>query len=193
MTMMTTRVLKQHRQLRRHARRAKTLNRVAAVDDVAVVAAVAVVVMKSKRRHLQAALPIQLAILWILMTTSARLCSKKIRKISSACQLAAQRLNVVFRTSLLRRRLESLSRRTTQTMKRKRVMTLSDRQRAKAVQAVRDAAAAVAEGVVEDAKTPANPFVRKNARPPVYDARCAMKIVWTTTRMTTIWPVTMLI
>jgi len=185
MTMMT-RVLKQHRQLRRHARRAKTLNRVAAVDDVAVVAAVAVVVMKSKRRHLQAALPIQLAILWILMTTSARLCSKKIRKISSACQLAAQRLNVVFRTSLLRRR-------TTQTMKRKRVMTLSDRQRAKAVQAVRDAAAAVAEGVVEDAKTPANPFVRKNARPPVYDARCAMKIVWTTTRMTTIWPVTMLI
>ena len=90
-TMMTkkTRSLKRLRQLLQHARRAKTLRHVVGGDDVVVAAAGAVVVMKSKRLHQQVTLEITLATLWTLMMTSARSCSKKIRKISSACQLAA--------------------------------------------------------------------------------------------------------
>jgi len=74
------------------------------------------------------------------------------------------------------------------TRKTKRVMTLNAPNRAKAVRAVRVVAAAVVEAVVEAAKNPLHPFVRKNAQPPAPDVRCVMKTTW---MMTMIWQTTM--
>ena len=90
--------------------------------------------------------------------------------------------------SLLRRRLESLSR-TIPTMKTKRAKTLNDRQRAKAARTVRDVVDEVAEDVVEAATMLPNLCALKNVRRPAHDVRRVMKTTWTT--MMTIWPLTM--
>jgi len=148
----------------------------------------AVVVMKSKRRQQLATWLMPQATLWILTMTSVRSCLRKTRKISSACQLAASWLSVAFRMSLLRRRLESLNR-TIPMMETKRVKTLSDRKKAKIVRIVRDADGEDAGGVVEAAKIPAIPFVRKSSRSPARDVRRRMKT--TSTKMMTIWKLTM--
>lgn len=75
-------------------------------------------------------------------------------------------------------------------MKTKMVKMPNDRQRAKVVLAVRDVVDEVDVGAVEDGKNPANPFVRKNALPPVHAVRRAMKTTWTMSMMMTIWQLT---
>lgn len=187
-TTMMMKSLKRLPQLRHHALRVKTLDRVVAGDDVVVGGVGVVVVMKSKRQHHLVKRLMPPGTWWILTMTSARSCLRKIWKILSVCQLAVSRLSVASRMSHLRRRLGGRSRTTIPTMMTKWVKALNDCQRVTAVRTVRDGADAVAGGVVEDAKNPATPFVRKNARPPAHDVRRGMK---TTSTMMTIWKLTM--
>ena len=115
-TMTMTKLWKPLRHLRHHARRARTLPRDVAGDDVVGAGVGVGVVTKSNRRYHLPTRQMPRATQWILTMTSARLCLKKIRKISSACQQAASRLSVAFRMSPLRRRHESLTRKMTPTM-----------------------------------------------------------------------------
>ena len=109
MKMMTKRSLQW---LLRRARTAtkKMLRHVVAGGGAVVVGADVVGVMKRKRLPRQARHQMPPVALWTLMMISVKSCSKKIRKISSACRLAALRLSVASRMSLLRPPLENQSR-----------------------------------------------------------------------------------
>ena len=127
------------------------------------------------------------------MMTSAKSCSKKIKRILSASQRAASRRNAALSRNLLRLQpassLTSWKPMTTLMMKQSNAP-----KRAKSVPAA-DVVVGEVDGAgvvvrVRGRRSPASRFVKKYARQPVLDVQCVMKITWTTMKTTTIWQMT---